>query len=368
MIINILLVIAIGFLLYYIMPKNKTINKLINDSNKYDNFTPNSNNDYIEEADNDEYISKLVRQSPIKSELAKNPIFVDNKFHNDFRDTITAFEHITPNKQIFNMGNIPIRFNNPPKEEVSIIINDFIKEVNKYVNQQIGEYYDIGSGWNDHTPEKRNKHGWEKHRESLGLPAYMYPDPAKRAPIILIAVDNVEKQFTDDETKYIITLIIGKKQVIDQMIVKISFVINKREVNHDREFFETIKDTKKKYNTAIIEEINIIGFLQREGLRNESKNNSDDDYYNFNSLNKQDITDNNTIMKELLNKSKVRKYESSKFNGSINGINPSLRNIDTPMDAEHTEFRQQVPHERNYDSYQVTQTIDNDFNNKKKFI
>jgi hypothetical protein len=81
-------------------------------------------------------------------------------------------------------------------------------------------------------------------------------------------------------------------------------------------------------------------------------------------MEKQEILDRGTIVKQLINKYKQRTKDMTYFNSAINGFNASLANFNGPLSEEQKKFRSEVPHLSNYFPYQVTQTINEDLYNK----
>ena len=147
----------------------------------------------------------------------------------------------------------------------------------------------------------------------MGLPKSIYNDPASRAPIKLLAIDKVDKYENDEEIKYDVKMFLQKINSDDQMLVSVSFVLPKAQID-ERKFFENHEEEIKNSdngivykcknsnfnNTVLIEMIFIIGFMTRdkqdkEGARYE-------DFYNFDGLNEDNIMDPETIMFELQKK------------------------------------------------------------------
>jgi hypothetical protein len=359
--IDLILILSIGFI-FYLIYKGK--------SNKIGTEGLANLNDSDQEDDNF-YLDELAKFSLDKVGTAINPIFNEGQFHNDYRDTITAFNNIAPSqKQIFNHANIPVQFINPSIDEVKYIIKDFMKDLNKNIITDVSDYRNNNTGWDESTPDKKVKSGWDKQMQSLGLPTNLYPEPAKKSKIRLIAIDHVERYDTEDETKYVCFLFLQKKGIKDQMSVKISFVLDKKDVNEDRNFFD--KDNKStnhklsnKNQTVVIEEIYILGFMTIDGTTTINK--TPDDFYNFKGMENEGMLDQATIMKELIKKQKDRTKHTTDFNVPINGLNPSLSNFNGPLDKEQTKFRNEVPKTYDTQSYQVTQTIFDDFTKERTY-
>lgn len=345
-IIDLLLILVVGFVIYLMVSRIKTKQPA---SEPFDSSS-------LEDTDDNYYLNELSKYTLENMDKYINPIFVEGQFHNDYRDTITAFNNIAPSqKQIFNQANIPANFTNPPINEVKKLVKDFMRELNKNVLSSVPEFRNKHSGWDEVMPEKNVESGWDKHMKSLGLHASLYPEPAKKSKVKLIAIDHVEKYEVDDEIKYVCYLYLQKKNIMDQLVIKVSFVINKRETNLDRKFFDTenVHDTEN----VIIEEIFILGHLAVDGI--DKTNSKPDQFYNFKNLENQGIIDQKTIIKELIKKYKDRSKETG-YNASINGFNASLANFNGPLDPETKQFRDGVPNTMNTKSYQATQTIYDD--------
>lgn len=203
-----------------------------------------------------------------------NPYFQEIQFHQDYRDTLNAFNLLCEQKKAFNKSDTPIlKASNPAEEEVNKLVTRFVKELNKTIRKDVGDVAGQKlNSWNDNMPVtnlRKKDDSWEKYMKDLGLPPSIYPEPANRAQVKLIKIDYIEKLETTNETKYSVHLIIQKKNVTDQMIVKVSFVVDNSDINLDREFFEK---GKNGYETSvIIEEISVVGYLIRQGFGNATK-------------------------------------------------------------------------------------------------
>lgn len=351
-----LLYILLIALIIYIVYKNT--DKIITNKETFD-----SSDDYLND------LSKYVVTDKYNDDTNKalNIVFIEGQYHTDYRDTVTGFNNIVPSqKQIFNQENVPIKFTNPDLSEVQKLIKDFIKELNKNIMTEVGDTRTSNSGWDEIIPEKTIESGWEKQMRALNLPTNLYPEPAKKSKVILVAIDHIEKYETDNEIKYSCFLFLQKKNIKDQLVIKVSFVLNKKSVNLDRKFFDS-ESMSPDDPHVIIEEIFILGYLTSDGNTGATKK-TPDDFYKFSGLENQDILDRGVIIKELIKKYKSRTKDMNYFNASLNGFNASLANFNGPLDKEQTEFRKEVPHLMNSKSYQVTQTIEDDLNNKNRIM
>lgn len=245
--------------------------------------------------------------------MGGNIIFVEAQFHNDYRDTITAFNDLVPcQKSIFNPYNLPTQFSVVDENEVAQMANDFVRELNKIIIKDIPEYRNANTGWEEPIVDKKIKSGWDKHMEALGLPSSLYPDPAMNSKIKLITIDRVEKYETDTEIKYSVFMFIKKDNVSDQLIIKVNFIMELSDVNISRKFFENDDGERE----ITIEEIFMIGYLTHAD-RSVSKGDNIEDFYNFENMEHQNIIDDKTILKQLIGKYKDRAKEMKRFNGEL---------------------------------------------------
>ena len=253
--------------------------------------------------DPNKFIDKILTSNQTLPTV--NPYFVEMQFNNDYRDTLNAFNTIVPcQKQLFNRADVPVKTSVPPLLEVKNLIVSFIDEINATAENE-PKTLNALTGWFNDMPEKKEETGWDKSQKELGLPSSIYADPAKYAPVNLIKIDHLEKSETENETKYVIYLIIQKTNVKDQMVVRVSFVIDREDLNLEREFFDS---ENNNYETTVkIEEIFIVGFMTQHSSGSKS---SLQNFYNFEGMNENGFINDEIIMKEL-NK-KRRQYLDEK--------------------------------------------------------
>ena len=348
---DILLIIMIIFILYLLFKNNskESNNNNMNIVQKFENeFSDIYEEDII---DNNKTILteesvKIVHKPKRKSMDIDNQIFVEAQYHSDYRDTITAFNNIVPcQKPMFNPGSLPVEKSIIDTSEVKKMVNDFIKELNRNISNEVPEYRNSNSGWDELIPEKKIKSGWNKQRESLGLPTSLYPDPAIKSKIRLINIDFIEKYETDNEIKYVVYMFIQKKNVEDKLLIKISFIINKNDINESRKFFE--KDNNVQDLEIYIEDIFMIGYMT---FGNENKSGKKpEDFYNFDGLENQDILDQKVIMQELIKKYKQRTNDMNNFNADLYNDNQlNNKNLPTMMGYNSAELSQSLLRDRKY--------------------
>lgn len=376
--VDIILIIAI-ICVFYMVYKCDIVQEKFDGKAADENYviddTINTNNDknidYLTDDDLNinKYKSKQIksRKNEQYNNIKLKPNFVEMQFHNDYRDVITAFNDIAPDqKQIFNIQNAPTRLTNPPHREVNQIVKDFINLVNKDIQYNISDYRGSNTGWDEKMPNLKEKSGWEKMREELGLPVSLYADPAKRAPIQLIKIDYVEKYVTEYETEYIIILVVQKVNVDDQMIIRISFVRENYDIDTERQFFKDLPidytsnakanngkvNNKNKDLEMVIEEIFIVGFLSNEGMSDDSNNPTNYDklnFYDFKGLEGSDMVDQKVILKELIEKKKQRDKEMMAFTASL--------------DDYDRDFHAELPKQSDYLSFKCTRNVIDELTN-----
>jgi len=248
------------------------------------------------------YIDQILKHRK-KSEI--NPYFMEVQFHHDYRDTQNAIILLIPNqRQLFNRSNLPIiNVLTPPNSEISPLVKNFIKELNRVIKNNVADEY-VVRDWRNGMGEKEYKSGWEKQQEKLGLPGSIYNSPASKEPVKLLKVDHAEKFETEDEIRYTIFLIVQKPSAKDQMLLKVSFQIDKQDINLDREFFAKGKNTMEMI--IKIEEAFILGFFTKQSF---GKHSVRSEYYNFNGITDGRIFSQKEIFKEINKKRKQYEQE-----------------------------------------------------------
>jgi len=261
------------------------------------------------------------------------PYFNDIKFSQDYRDVITSINDLVPaKKQIFNMSNIPLlSYSTPKPSEVVQMSLDFIDTLNSISKQNTEEFDNrkldgnLNYGWTDKLVEKNVESGWDKTQKALGLRPSLYPEPAKYRPVSLVAIKKVQKYETDDETKYVIYLVLHKSGVIDQILLKISLVINKTIARDENEFLKVKLDYqnnedytfKPNFNVSVVvEDIDIMGYFTNKygGFKSEDFGIL---YMKYDDLEFSNMTSNKYIRKVLIDKYNKRNDEINKRNATL---------------------------------------------------
>ena len=232
----IIVVIIILILIYfYFNSPNKSVEKL-NNTNDMDEIIDNY--DYLDELLNNKELNVTKRTNKVKSTDEVKPYFIDKQFHEDYRDTITAFDHLLEyDKPKFNKACLPVTYTETNKSEIKQLLKSFLKMLNNEIENNVHNYVTVDDGFQNSMPNPTVRSGWERQLENLGLPGELFRTKLK-SKIKIIKVDKVEKVESDSQVKYTVYMIIQKLNVSDQMVVKISFVMDRQDLNVDRDFFK----------------------------------------------------------------------------------------------------------------------------------
>jgi len=255
-----------------------------------------TDNNIIIEQKNKIKKNKIKKIKNVKNEKVHSNI-IEQQFHNDYRDTINAFMIMSTSKRIFNPADLTVTTSKPTLSEISDIISSFINEVNNNIKTSVSDTYQTNT-WFDTSPDKIMDSGWEKQQERLGLPKSIYNTPATRAPIRLIKIEHLEKEETEDDTRYVVYLIVQKENVSDQMNIRVNFVISKRDINLEKDFFD---NGNNYYDANVkIEEVFVNCFLSKYDFGSKTTLSS---YHDFDNLRDADgITDDKKILEVLMKK------------------------------------------------------------------
>ncbi|ARF10560.1 hypothetical protein Hokovirus_2_87 [Hokovirus HKV1] len=355
----IVILIIFSLFLFYIKNKNDVIENFDNIDKIKKGFL-NINNQRVNKKPHIDYGPVIFKQ-----EL---PYFNKVKFHIDYKDTMTAINDLIPSqKQYFNIANIPLtNYAHVPSSEVVDMVNDFVNLFNYVTVKNDDEFkkyensgYIVG-GWQDKLTRNNTKDGWEDAQKKLGLKPSLYNPSAKNAPLEIISIRDVQKFETDDEIKYVILLTLHKINVQDQIIIRLSLVLNKKTIRNEDEFWKTKVKYENDYTFVpnydiqmIIENIDIVGYLTIKQT-SETENDGDNNLYcKYDELEYGNVTDAKYIQKELLKKYAQRNDEINKRNATL--------------DEEGQEFHRSMIGTYDYPNIKNTQTIFDDMNEPRIF-
>lgn len=363
----IILTIIIVFI-YYNINKNNIISKS-NKKKKNNNYKENFNNKIKKKYNkniNDQKLQDIINNINIDTYyhqentndnlLKKNKLndnFINIQFHNDYRDVITAINNlIVDEKVLFNLANRPLQYSEPPIDEVIDLVHNFVSIMNTNIHSIVPNERKINSGWDEAIPDPNIKSGWAKMRKSLNLPESLYDDPSHKSFLNLIDIQKIQKYETEDEIKYKIKMILQKQNVDDQIVITATFLLDKKIIKKEELFF---KKNKNIDLNVIIEHIFVDGYLSNDGEDMKKQfDGQDKKWYDYNNLEKNNLTDPKYVQKVLLEQYNKRSFEMEKRNSLL--------------DEEGQDFHNSLPKVYDYQNIKATQTIFDDMNNKKNFV
>ncbi len=328
-------------------PSNNVINKI------------NSLNDFIDsnsKSKTSRYNSKLNEKINNNKNLHKNSkkknkipckklnkFFVQSQFNDAYRDVLTVFNYICPDqKLLFNSQSLPVtttkyQLNRETPFVFFKLIGQFLNHVNNEI-KVLPDSYEIVNNFNNYMPmtaqlkKYTENKGINKFYKDIGVDYNLYPDTPPNSPIELIKIISAQREFTDAETKYIITFVIKKilKSVNDQLQITVHFVTKNDPLDGYNLFdgsppAQTINSSQQ----VTIEFIFIDGFYTNDfnvdydcmGLDNKCKTVSnvdgDDKYYSFDALGTNMLLSDYEIIKEFNKKNREHEIEMNNFNVNV---------------------------------------------------
>lgn len=277
-----------------------------------------------------EDIEEWERENEPKAHFIRfNEKFVDAQYHQDYQDIINTFGLIVPTKrQIFNVGNRPLKYSEPQPVEANKIVLSFLQKLNEVVCNNIK------------MPDKP-ENSWVNYQKALGLPVLHDKENVNYKKLFLVGITKVRKYAIDDEVKYSVEFAIQKEGVKDQLLLKVDFIQDMKEfVNEDNLFREKLPGHVR------IEQIFTLGVLSDTGLYPDF--NPGNNHYSFNEMEVNNMTDPKYVKNELM-KHYNKKMEEMEYRTAM-------------LDENGRVFDQNIFDKiHRYPAYQTTQTIFDDF-------
>ncbi len=327
---NIFLFLIIAYVIWVVSQNNTTVEKATNvtqhkkrqrkKKTTKENFFGAKNTRFDDRYVVDDVVSDIVSWdssydfNTIQQEQL-NPNFINNQFHNSYRGVIAALNNLVPDKkQIFNLPNIPLTYSEPETAEVKYMIKDFMGALNHNLDTEVPHFRHVNTGWDEPIQDPQMESGWDKTQKALGLPTSLFEDAERKAPVHLVKINYVQKYETEDEIKYVIELIVRMAGVEDQMILKASFVQDKRPLHDENLFFNTSTVEMK----ITIEDLFIVGYLSKVGDdAGRQFDGNDKLYYGFDGMEVNNMTDPKYIQRVLMSKYADRQQEVESRNAML---------------------------------------------------
>lgn len=302
---------------------------------------------------------KIQNKIPCKK---LNKFFIQTQFSDSYRDVLTAFNYICPDQKIlFNLQTLPVVTTNYQLSRdtpfVFIkLVTQFINKVNKEI-KSMPESYEIVNNFNNYMPltsqlkKYTENKGINKFYKDIGVDYNLYADTPPNSPIELIKIIKASREYTDAETKYVITFVIKKilKSVSDQLQITVHFV-TKNDPLEGYNMFDGEPPTQAINSTqqVAIEFVFIDGYYTNDfdvdydcmGTDNNCKKFSnidgDDKYYSFDALGTEFLTSDYEIIKQFNKKNREHEIEMNNFN-----INVPYPVYENPHKAKSPQFPRQ---------------------------
>ena len=333
------------------------------------NSNPNSNQNSNQNSkinpkskiDRDVQLVNQIKSKPnLKIPCKKlNKFFMQTQFSDSYRDTLTVFNSICPDQKIlFNLQSLPVtttkyQLNKNTPFIFIKLVSQFITRVNKEI-KQMPDSYEIVNNFNNYMPltsqlkKYTENKGINKFYKDIGVDYNLYADTPPNSPIELIKIITVTREYTDAETKYIITFVIKKilKSVNDQLQITVHFVTK----NDPLEGYNLF-DGKPPVESINTSQQVAIEFVFTDGIYTDDFNvdyecggtdgtckkntsiNWDDNYYSFDALGTNSFIPDYEIIKEFNKKNREHELEMNNFN-----INVPYPIYENPAKAKRPEF------------------------------
>lgn len=300
--------------------------------------------------------NKLKNKIPCKK---LNKFFIQTQFSDSYRDVLTVFNNICPDQKIlFNLQSLPVtttkyQLNRETPFIFIKLVTQFINQVNKEI-KKLPESYEIVNNYNNYMPltsqlkKYTENKGINKFYKDIGIDYNLYPDTPPNAPVELIKIISATREYTDAETKYIITLVIKKilKSISEQLRITVHFVTKNNPLEGYDLFdgkppTETINSTQQ----VAIEFIFVDGYYTDDfdvdydcvggdnGCKKYSSIDWDNKYYSFDALGTNFMMSDYEIIKEFNKKNREHEIEMNNFN-----VNVPYPIYENPVKAKEPKF------------------------------
>lgn len=283
--------------------------------------------------------NKNVNTMPCKK---INKFFIESQFNNSYRDVLTVFNNICPDqKMLFNLQALPVTATRFTTEETPFqfvkLISQFINRSNEEINK-LPDSYEIVNNYNNYMPLTSQLKKYTENKginifyKSIGVDFNLYPDLPENAPIELIDIVSMTKEFTESETKYITTFVVKKllESVTDQLRITVHFIV-KNDPLDTCNMFEMCTPAQdiNSYQKVAIEFIFIDGYYTNdfnvdydcidscEKSKKVSNIDSDNQYYSYAELGKDHMLDRGELIKEFNNKLRQHDIEMNNFDINV---------------------------------------------------
>ncbi len=290
--------------------------------------------------------NKMIKKTNDKFKIPckkLNKFFVQTQFSDSYRDVLTVFNNICPDQKIiFNLQSLPVvttkyQLNSNTPFIFIKLITQFINQVNKEI-KKLPESYEIVNNYNNYMPltsqlkKYTENKGINKFYKDIGVDYNLYADTPPNAPVELIKIISAKREFTDAETKYVITLVIKKilKSIHEQLQITVHLVCKNNPLE-GYDLFSGQPQTENINSTqqVAIEFIFVDGYFTDDfdvdydcvggdnGCKKYSNIDWDNKYYSFDALGTNFMMSDYEIIKEFNKKNREHEIEMNNFNINV---------------------------------------------------
>lgn len=281
---------------------------------------------------------KNKNKKSMDNKIKLNKFFVSTQFNDSYRDVLTSLNMLCPDQKIiFNLQTLPVTTTvyDPkiaPPLIVIKLVDGFVNRLNKIL-KDLPDSYEVINDYNNYLPMTAqlkkyvDDRGINKFYKDIGVDYNLYPDIPKNSPVKIIALTEMKQEYTEAETKYIVSVVLQKiiKTVTDQIKITIHFVMKNDPLAGEGLFgnIDNVNDSKK----VAIEFIFIDGYFtndynvdyqsyENNNGKKLSMTDGDDNFYSFDDLGKNSMMSDGQIISQF-NK-KLREHELEMVNFSKN--------------------------------------------------
>jgi len=274
----------------------------------------------------------------MNNKIKLNKFFVSTQFNDSYRDVLTALNMLCPDQKIvFNLQTLPVTTTvyDPkiaPPLLVIKLVDGFVNRLNKIL-KDLPDSYEVINDYNNYLPMTAqlkkyvDDRGINKFYKDIGVDYNLYPDIPKNSPVKIIVLTEMKQEYTEAETKYIVSIVLQKivKTVTDQIKITIHFVMKNDPLAGEGLFgnIDNVNESKK----VAIEFIFIDGYFtndynvdyqsyENNNGKKISMTDGDDNFYSFDDLGKNSMMSDGQIISQF-NK-KLREHELEMVNFSKN--------------------------------------------------
>ena len=268
-----------------------------------------------------------------------NKFFLSTQFNDSYRDVMTALNMLCPDQKIiFNLQTLPVTTTLydpriPPPLIIVKLVGGILNRLNKIL-KDLPESYEVINDYNNYLPMTAqlkkyvDDRGINKFYKDIGVDYNLYPDIPKNSPVKLIGITEMKQEYTEAETKYVVSIIIQKeiKTVTDQMKITINFVMKNDPLAGEGLFgnVNDVNDTRK----VAIEFIFTDGYYtndynvdydcyETKNTKKVSMTDGDDNFYSFDNLGKNNMIADSEIISQFNKKLREHEIEMNNFSKNV---------------------------------------------------